>query len=505
MKRIVPVITVTAIILCLAKSIQVKANDITNNYDILALQSGIELTSIIDAYEHLTTQQQYIAEYLVGAFNNIYLCARGFSYDIPYDQSNLQAQFSALGSKVFDFITTRIGWKSRVNEVFRQYLSSVIVYASGINVSFANWFAGQVNGQDRKVFIPYSEDAFDAWTTFYNDPSGDGIAAFGANVTAWNSGTFYDIQYPNLPWHDPLFENRYNDYIVNNSPVIYSNLYAASSDYYFQMVFHPYLNGELIDSLYVVRPVTSNYSYVQFGTSNNHLLGEVNFEYLLLAYNTGYSWNKESFIYSSQQEQYNNLRGRGRISVSGSDINSILSAVFYNTPFRRVGQDSYKGYYYLINHVYLVDDLTTLANKEEIYQIEDLDIVAPLNDGYILAPNDRMILPSFPGVPDDPLGFWDLIVDNSLDVNGDTVTDDDYHTNIVNNNVINNYYVSDDAKINVPVEWFENPYTDQLYEESNNFIDFVKDCIDCLGDFDIYMYGAIVVGLAGGIVKKLLL
>ena len=504
MKRIVPIITVTAIILCLAKSIQVKANDITNNYDILALQPGIELTSIIDAYERLTTQQQLIAEYLVGSFNNIYLCARGFSYDIPYDQSNLQAQFSAMGSKVFDFITTRIGWKSRVNEVFRQYLSSVIVYASSISVSFSAWFAGQISGEDRQIFIPYSEDAFDAWTTFYNDPSGGGIASFGAVEAPFVSGQFYDYAFDGVPFRDYTDRNAYNNFVLNHSPLIYTNFPNIAGAWNSQYVFNPYMyvrnNSSvkyLIDSLYVKRDLSN----ACFGNTNNILTENMYCDFLSLGVWPQGELNGNSKIQISQN---GNAVMRGIISNNGMNLKNFINYCFDLTPFSHAGS-AYHGFYYIVEHVYLVDNLSNFSNKEEILNVEDLSIVAPVNDGYILAPNDRMILPSFPGVPDDPLGFWDIIVDNSLDINGDNVSDDDYHTSIVNNNVINNYYVSDDVKINVPVDWFENPYTDQLYEDSSNFIDFAKDCIDCLGDFDIYMYGAIVVGLAGGIVKKLLL
>lgn len=484
--------------LCIAKNVEVRASDITNNYDVLALLPGIELASIIDAYERLTTQQQYIAEYLVGSFNNIYLTARGFKYNIPYDQSNLQAQFSALGSKVFDFITTRIGWKSRVNETFRQYLSGVIIYASQQTKTFASWFQDQVNGTDRQIFIPYSENAFDAWSTFYNDPSGDGIASFGDVVTDWNSGQFYDFAFTSYAWGYSQ-QSGYNEFILNNSPVLFTNVFRLDNmDAQFCLSFG---NMEYPDALFVQRSLTNTYTAFRYGFSDIRVLS--NNSTLPNCYTYIASW--DSKIYFTQNTSAPTWRTS--IYQHSGTFEEVLNYAFNLTPIRIFyynAEQNARGFYPFLTHVFLVDDLNTLSNPEEVYNVDSLYID---NNGepkdYIIAPNGRMILPNFPGVPDDPMGFWDLIVDNSLDENGEHVDDNDYHTSIVNNNVINNYYVSDDVKINVTVDWFENPYTDQLNTDAQDFIGFAKDCVDCLGDFDIYMYGAIVVGLAGGIVKKL--
>lgn len=500
MKRIVPVITLIAIMLCLAKNVEVRASDITNNYDILALQPGIELTSIIDAYERLTTQQQLIAEYLVGSFNNIYLTARGFKYNIPYDQGNLQAQFSALGSKVFDFITTRIGWKSRVNETFRQYLSGVIIYASQQSKTFANWFQGQVNGTDRQIFIPYSEDAFDAWTTFYNDPSGDGIASFGDAVSEWESGIYYDFAFTGVPWGDDASSQLYNNFILNYSPVLYSSS-SPWPDGAGQFIV-----GDLPVVPYTLYVLRSNVQSFRFGYINDfgglEKLTNINYKGILIRNVNGRLYTNNDNINSYY---YWNVYNSGKSTLKETILYAFdMSPINKNTSTGNYRID-FTGAYPLIEHVFLVDNLDSLSNPEEVLNEESLNIVSPDNSNFIIAPNGRLILPSWPGAPDDPLGFWDLIVDESLNEEGDDVTDDDYHNSIVNNNVINNYYVSDDVKINVPVDWFENPYTDQLNTDAQDFIVFAKDCVDCLGDFDIYMYGAIVIGLAGGIVKKLLL
>lgn len=504
MKRIIPIITLTAIVLCMMKNVQVKADTLPASYEILAGQPGVDLTSVISAYEALNSEQKLIAEYLVGAYNNIYLTARGFKYSIPYDQTSLQAQFSALGSRVFDFITTRIGWKSRVNETFRQFLSSTVIYAYGIHTTFANWFDGQVNGTDRIVFIPYTEDAFDAWTTFYNDPSGDGIYAFGYTETDWQSGSYYDFGFVGYGWRWSAQQDAYNDFILNYSPVLYSD---TSS-------FNPHLAQIMIgdfnvipNCIYVLRSDTS-YNHFRFGfvdeTSGNYRVLNSSDVYRAFSY----------YLYNGVLiERWNTTQTSFRyniVDVTGTyTLREIIDYAFNISPvtlkLESSGTVDFSNAWPFIKHVYIVDNLNTLSNLEQVYNTSDLDIVQPDIDKYIIAPNGRLILPSWPGAPEDPLGFWDLIVDNSFTEEGDEVTDDDYHTSIVNNNVTNNYYVTDDVKINVPVDWFENIYTDQLNTDAQDFIVFAKDCVDCLGDFDIYMYGAIVVGLAGGIVKKLLL
>lgn len=462
------------------------------------------MTGIGLAYTSLTSEQKTIAAYLIGAFNNVYLMARGFSYSIPADETSWKAQFIALGEKVWQFATTAYGWKSRFNETFRQYLSSVCVYASGINSTFEAWY--QLNTGTGELYIPYSEDAFSAWTEFYNDPSGDGIATFGDSVSDWQSGNFYDFAFAGIPWVNSNAETNYNNFILNNSPVLYSNMFqteglSANIDSQYIIGFSNL--PDLVDSLFILRSNNNQYSSFRFGFSDMRTTLNNNIVYMANIY-VGSGTIRYSYINASIN--FTSIRNVANQTFALPDM--INYAFKYPIDYFIGNSLTYPEFWYpYVSHVYLVDNLSTLSNPEEIYNTDSLNIVAPdpAREPYILAPNDRLLFPTRPVGYDDPLGFWDIVIDNSIDENGDTVSDDDFHQQIVNNTTINNYYVTNDDRINVPVEWFENDLTDQLANDSIPFLTFARDCIDTLGDLQVYLYGAIVFGLGGGILKKFLL
>lgn len=503
LNKAIAIICLTAVMICIGYRIKVRADDIPWAPEVLQ-QNGVgDLTGIGFAYTSLTSEQKTIAAYLIGAFNNIYLMARGFSYSIPANETAWKAQFIALGEKVWQFATTAYGWKSRFNETFRQYLSSVCVYASGISTTFEAWY--QANTGTGELYIPYSEDAFTAWTEFYNDPSGDGIASFGLEMTDWQSGVYYDFQFAGIPWGDSSSANTYNNFILNYNPIIYSNAVddRPNGNRYFQWVLKPDTDHGIIDTVFVLRSSNNLFTQARYGYSypSYTILSQQQDD--LAVYLYLYGDELYSIRTLARNIRYNIITFNTPLSIK-----DLLTQVFFKTPFQFFSDTSASGGYYpFVAHVVLVDDLNTLSNPEEIYNVSDLNIVAPdpVREPYILAPNDRLLFPTRPIGYDDPLGFWDIVIDNSVDENGDSVSENDFHQQIVNNTTINNYYVTNDDRINVPVEWFENDLTDQLANDSIPFLTFARDCIDTLGDLQIYLYGAVVFGLGGGILKKFLL
>lgn len=480
----------------MAANVKAKADQLPYAYEILDDIPGVDLQSITYAFNNLSSTQKDIVYYLFGCYNHMYLSARGFRYNINVNETTLKAQFIALGQKALQFAFSVDSWRSRVNEVFRQYMSSCIVYASGISSNFDTWYNSlKVDGQNT-LFIPYSKEAFDAWTTFYNDPTGDGIAHFGEEISAWESGIYYDFNFVGIPWASSRDEGRYNDYILNHSPVLYTapfpNNNIADSGQRVLGLDESYL----MDSLFIQR---GSFQYCRYGYSNMTLPANQSL--------TGVF----AYVQGGKINCYNTSLGVRQVINLGSEqvLSEAIRKCFLYSPFTFVQSQGDElnlsnGWYPFIEHVFLVDNIDTLANPEEIFNTESLNVVAPQRPEYIISPNGRWIYPVRP-FDDDPLGIWDLI-DNSYDPETDEpASNDDFGTQIVNNTTINNYYISDDTKINVPVEWFENPYTIQLYDDSESFFGFVKDCTDTLGDLQLYIYGAIVVGLAGGVLKKLLL
>lgn len=502
-QRCITVICLSAILLCMAANVKAKAEIIEGAEIVAASVPGADLTSIAYAYTNLTTQQKLIADYLMGAYNYAYLCARGFSFNIDQTETNMKAQLGAIGERIWQYATTAYGWKSRFNEVFRQYASSMIVYASNINVSFDVWIADILSG-DRRVYIEYSDDAFDAWTEFYNDPSGDGIAHFGETVSDWDSGTQYDFLMSDYQWlvapNGTRYEDIYNNFILNNSPVIFTN--HGTSVWPYQICISM-KNINLPNSIFLQRRSDGKFQEFRYGYDNITAASTTNLNYCALCLNgTKIQTQDTGFrVY---------IRGNIYQLSSAMTLANAINYVFYYSPVvcyvngysdPVVNEEGFYGFYPFINHVYLVDDLTNLSNPEEVYNVEDFNITSPGMADYILTPNNKMLIPGYAPMTDPFAELWDV----SVDLENNPASEDDFNTQIVNNTVINNYVVDASEKINVPVDWFDNYLSDQLANDSIPFLAFARDCIDTLGDLQIYFYGAIVFGLAGGVLKKLLL
>lgn len=503
-KRFLTVICICSLCICLSANVKARADAFPSASEILTLRPGVELTGIANAYESLNSEQKLIACYIIGAFNNIYLCARGFRYNIDQNETTFKAQFIAMGQLVWNYAVTAYGWKSRFNETFRQYLSSAVVYASGINSTFEAWYTGIKQGGANQLYIPYSKDAFDAWTEWYNDPSGDGIASLGTVVSEWDSGTLYDFAFTGIPWYAQWVQDDYNNFILNNSPVMYSQS-GNNSGYSTQLVFSV-KNIDLPNALFILRSSNGSYNQFRFGYSN-------------FSFISNFSRRGNYYFVRNNKIEWVNYFDYGprvnTITYSGTHtLDELVSYAFNITPFdvhyQPGGWSNFaaRGFYPYIQHVYLTDDLTNLTNIEEIFDTEGLNIESPgeAEARYIISPNGLFLSPTWPTADGDPMGFWDIIQDNSYNVDTQLpATDDDFNKTIINNTTINNYYVTDSDQINVPVEWFENELTDQLAQDSIPFLQFARDCIDCLGDLQIYLYGAVVFGLAGGVLKKFLL
>lgn len=506
-QRLITVICLSAVLICMAANIKAKADAIEASEVIAANVAGADLTSIAYAYTNLTTNQKLIADYLMGAYNYAYMCARGFSFNIDQTETNMKAQLGAIGNRVWQYMTTEYAWRSRFNELFRQYASSIIVYASKISSSFENWISDILSGT-RNVYIEYSEDAFDAWTEFYNDPSGDGIAHFGETVSDWNSGTQYDFLLSDYQWqvapNGTRYEDIYNNFILNNSPVIFTNLGPYNRP---KQICISLKDINLPNSIFLQRRSDGKFLQFRYGYDNITASQTTYLNYCALGLkvtNTGTSIDTQTTGFRVY------IRGSIYQLDSAMNFADAIQYIFYFSPVvcyvngfndPVVNGDGFYGFYPFVNHVYLVDDLTNLSNPEEIYNIEDFNITVPGIADYILTPNKKMLIPGYAPLNDPFADLWDV----SIDIDNNQATEDDFNTQIVNNTVINNYTIDASDKINVPVDWFDNPLSDQLANDSIPFLAFARDCIDTLGDLQIYFYGAIVFGLAGGILKKLLL
>lgn len=465
---------------------------------------GLEITSyssLGEAYLELTNEQKEIVHYLIGLYNYMYMGSRGFKYSGVNTDTELQARLRAFGNRLI-YGDGFFGWKSRVNERFRQYMSAIIIYASqirhvdGYEVTFNEWWTNIVQG-GHKLYIPYNDDALSAWTDFYNDPSNDGIVSFGEWETEWESGQYFDYEWGNIAFNNSTSENRYNDFIINESPVIFTPV-IQNNLYQYCISFQ---NIDKFDSLYILRnPSKDMFNKYRFGYTDNIPVNNVSIRYIEC---NNY---QDSVIVRGPN---NGILSKDIVTTSTVlTLRNIIQYAFGHGPVKNInGQLDGTYFYPFIEHVYLVDDLETLSNKEELIATANLDIDGGRTGWYLETTNGNWYY--YDGDPefDNP-----SLVENSYkeDDNGDLVptTSDDFSQSIVNNTVINNYYVVSPAEpINVPSDWFSRgqSYLDTLWYYTEPFAQFVADIFNSLGDIKIVLLACLILGIAAGIIVKFLL
>lgn len=442
----------------------------------------VNIRTIFDYYNNtLSSDQKKIVNYLIGMYNYTYISARGFQYNNINSSDQFVNRLLAFGSKYFDLFLDN---GSRLDSYMQQYLSAIISYAGTINSSFAVWLdyinAGVEN--EEYLYIPFTKDSLNSWTNYYDDPSIYGVLNWGTYVSNWVSGNYYDFSFTGQAWADSTNQNRYNNFLINNSPVIYSDI-VNGTQYVYSLK-----DINIFDSLYILRSNSNSYSYFRFGYENSISNDIIVNGLELRVYGGGLRANNIS----------NTLFGGIYNTGTSGSLSSVIEFAFNHTPFYSYSAQ-FKYFYPFISHVFLVDDLNLLSNKEEIFDIETLDIIG--NDPWIQLPDDdynwKITLDPLPDLPD-----------NLVKNNGDPVNDSDLVQQVVNNTVINNYdIVAPGSIINVPVDWLEGE--SNYLEYTNNaalpFFVMVGDIFNSLGEIRIFIIAVLIIGLAGGVLVKFLL
>lgn len=500
MKQFFKVLCFTTFFIMLSGTYYAKA-------DTLDLVENILLpTEITDFYNNnLNSVQQEIASYLVGCYNSIYLGARGFNAtDNTFSDSNVYfATMKMYGSKIFNFANSVA---SRFDNVLNQYISSVLMYAQFQNYnSFQDWY----NNLDSDFYIPYSSNSLNSWDNFYNDNSNDGIRTFGDSVNNWVSGTLYDYNGSGMPFYDTNSHQRYNNFIINYSPVLFTD---TDNNQYQKMIgfgLNSYPN-----TLIFYTNDGYNYSY-RYGIYDGLNLSTFN------------SFNVYSCVIS-----YGNSPGKvmvgsnyyGDFICSGSVYNlysstfrNFVDTCFYLTPIR-AGKSGIndRGFYPYINHVFRVDDINTLAGKEEIFDVDGFKIS---NDkDYIMKPISNYSLKVTNINYPDNNNYFKYIIVNSVDDNNQPVDDNDFISNpvILNNPITDEYYKPYSPASPLP------SFDIGLFGEAGGQITYFKECaekfiiytrqvLDCFSFNDgeegpaLIIVAVLIIGIAGGFVVKMLL
>lgn len=513
MKKFI-VIAFMALAVTMIAEVPAKANDVTptedpsltpsampNPYSKLIVRSdgSINLSNVYDSYFNLlTSDQQDLCNYLIGLSNYMYLTARGFTYENVSTSQQLISMLCTFGYRFWQVVPNE--FSSRLTTYMQNYVAACVTYSAqqdDINGNLGAW----IDNHSDDLYIPYSDNALVGWTAFYNDPSNLGVQQWGSYASDWVSGEYYDFAFSNISFENSYHQNLYNNFILNNSPVIYSPTYRTYQNLTSQYCWS-INNVNLFDSLYIKRG--SSFNQYRFG------------------YTTGISNNIDvSFI-----SYFKNDFGRIQINTTSTmllygsiyttntlySLEGIIDYAFMHSPFYNPNVTWYEQYKYCypyISHVYIVDDLNTLDNKEEISDIFTFGINDD-NAKWIQTPNGQVLY--------YPIGSGAILQEFPLpeylkkdDGNGNLVSIDptkDLSQQIVNNTVINNYnIVAPGSIINVPIDWFDS---DGNYLEYTNttalpFFIMIGDIFNALGEIRIFIIAVLILGLASGVLVKFLL
>lgn len=456
----------------------------------------ISVKTIFDYYnETLTDDQRQIADYLIGMYNYMYMGARGFIYENINTTADLVARLKSFGNRFWG--STLEGNASRLDPYMQQFMSAVISYAGTIDVDFATW----VSSLDTAgLYIPYTKYSLNSWTNYYNDPTAIGVEGFGVYNDNWVSGEYYDYKYASYPFLSETATSKYNSFILNYSPV----LYTQGSDYWGEQNVISLKDKPIIDELYILRANSNNYKSYRYICSSAPEQS-VTYDFIRCSFLDSYNparINVHNLTVTFNQYIFT--------SESEKSLADIITFAFENSPFEGTGNtnssfDNGKGkfWYPLIKHVYLVDDLNTFSNKQEIFNITDLEINGD-NAIWIQEPESDdlywQIEPSL--VQDDE---WD---ENIKHEDLTPVQPGDINQQIVNNTVINDYdIIAPGAIINVPVNWLngDGNYLEYTNNTALPFFVMVADIFEALGEIRIFIIAVLILGLAGGVVVKFLL
>lgn len=508
MKKLIIFFTI-GIIICLS-NVYVKASDVTpspteepsptptpeiNNFVKFELKSGgsYSINAMMDYYHYvLVGEQKKIAKFLLGSYNYMYMTSRGMSYQNVNTFEAYIQKFFDVADIVFgvDYVESNT---SRWNENFRIFISSIISYAGSINVDFETWLSDIAPN----LIIPYSEKWLDAWTTYYNDPSNEGIAEFGSETREWQLGNQYEYMFGDYPFADQEYANNYLNFILNHSPLMYSDVYNGVTQ-----ILISFKDVPLVDTIYVLRAAQGHgLRYYRFGYYNGTFSNSnMYFEGYEKVNNPNSSWNNKVYRFTYGTGSYNlNVNDNG----SEVPIDDLINAAIYKTPFTSNISSYYHNWYYGITHVVLVDDLYTLTNRQDVNNDFSLGIITDYR--WIKKPKNN-------GLP-----YWWKPIDFEVEIESpsgdlDPAEEDDFDQSIVNNTVINNYdIIAPGVTINVPTDWFNNlsddtdNYVLDTLEYTLPFFSLVGDIFDVLGDIRVAIMGILVLGLVAGVTSKFLL
>lgn len=393
--------------------------------------NSYSINAMMDYYHNvLNDEQKKIARFLLGSYNFMYMSSRGMSYRNVTDLEDYLNKFNDIADLIFgvDYVESNT---SRWSSNFQIFIASIVTYAGKTSYTFDYWLENVAP----YLLIPYSDQWLDAWTTFYNDPSNEGVANFGSDVRDWDLGTQYPYLFGDYEFWNATIQSNYISMVTNYAPVMYTDRYNTSQ------VLVSFKDVPLVDTLYVLRAAQgSGLNKYRFGFYDGSFQNYQMYTYEVSLYD-GKMAGSSIAIRGTYDFDIHNLNSMGTLQY-------VIDEAIKNTPVKFSNDTrEFHNWYFGITHVVLVDDLTTLSNRQDVNNDFSLGIIT--DDTWIKKPKSD-------------LPYWWKPIDFDIEIEKpdgslDPAGDDDFNQSIVNNTVINNYdVIAPGVVINVPNDWLES-------------------------------------------------
>jgi len=457
----------------------------------------------LDAYESLTLEQQKISDFLVGCQGNAYAGLSNYNLQNSYSSFNdVVNSVSMFGKKIWDNMTDayKRGYEigSGIRNKLSNFLGSTVDYASKINMSFSAWLGniGVEAGGSASFRIGYYPDSTKDYINYFGDES----------LYEWQ---FYPQSFNNFVWDyvnisdsvsvsSVKYNQFYDSNLANYSSVIkvnnnYNSEYRLRNCYLFNNVFNDYnivfLNtsnntASLVDSS--GNSFTSQYANVIGYVPSYSDAFNYNYYFECLTY----SFSPSDSLVSIAAYIFNHMNVLARFYAfsSGYSVDSSLFTVLVGNSFDTAVVLRADGN---LNFAPVSNYVTVYAPNQPIY----LDIVGFINDIY---DNTKTIKKS--------------VEDNTVISDGTPIDANIWDT-------ISNYFTRPDSGLHIGIDFFKLPDgTSPLFDTYiadlwRNTKDMVLYCGDILKVFTLngggglayVVYGAIGVGVIGGVFSKFLL
>lgn len=471
-----------------------------------------DLSPLLKSYDQLSDDQQKIADAIAGSYGTSYSGWAGYSYSGSWTDAahDLADQITKFGSQIFDslgnlgeYIVDPLGSASRA---VVDALGGAVAYAAEQSSSFSDWWSDNIydvdggGGAGKSFAVDGSPSGSLELNQGFMNLVGPGIGLYDwqfqtkpfTTSVSWNQRTMSAVQRTqwNSYYNQFSIPVRINSAYTNNSDIV---LDLSSVSEYCNLFFN------------------TSYNTVKLYDSNGNDYYNINLRVPDLVFNS-----QNNIVLFSGEAWFMSVQKSWNLGNYNTYVDGIKA--FYNSAYYKIANnDSSYGFVFLedfVKHVYVG---ANWASRQEIFNIDDLNF----DDTYERTSIDNPTIPfaidiaklittlidKLAGTQDavDGVSIKDAVIGATIDkATGDTIT-----TAQTERIAVQVQYPS--SGIVVPDGLFSNlgKYITYLYQQTQPLILYTRDLITAL-TFDgtglsWIFFGAVSVGLIGGVICKFLL